>query len=699
MKRLFSKLSIFKQILSLSLILFLLTAIIILLNYSASDALSERDDVKNMEFNLLKAMDFQTRFINEREMSDADSTIYWIKQIFDISDKYYNDPEISVVVKFTNSYHDTLKMLFSNTSLRGLDENSGAEGALRNSVHEIEAIIKEADKKDLLIDMLSARRSEKDFFLRKEDKYIDRVKKAVLSLKQNTANSDLSYELKEKILELAKNYEFKFIYATDLIKVNKRILSSLNNLADKIQNVLSLRLAEKETKASILRNVSYAFLPVALLLGIVLSIAISNLITTPITKLINMSRSIAEGRYDTRAKVIAENEIGVLAGSLNTMVDKINQTQAELVKEKESVERKIDKALEESEARKVSRIKSVEEILNKMEKFADGDLTVSLHGNSSFDLEKLYDGFNGSVQKMNRIILGLQNAALATIESSERINSGAYQIAELAESQFVKVQNVAVAVDEITSRIGDASQNAVIAVDAAEKAGKTAASGGEVIKETIAGIDKISEVVEYAVGNVQKLSDSGIKINEIVQVITDIADQTNLLALNAAIEAARAGDHGRGFAVVADEVKKLSNKTVEATVRIREMITVITNDTDETIRAIRNGSEMVRDGKSQADKAAHTLREIIESNSEVIGKINMMAEVIQSQSDSAIRINENIDIITTEAKQSAKEIAEVAKIAYELKNFSDDLKHELHKFKVNSNSALIGKPEDRLLMS
>ena len=74
------------------------------------------------------------------------------------------------------------------------------------------------------------------------------------------------------------------------------------------------------------------------------------------------------------------------------------------------------------------------------------------------------------------------------------------------------------------------------------------------------------------------LSSSTEKINDVMQIITDISSQINLLALNAAIEAARAGEHGRGFAVVAQEVGKLSKSTQESVQSSDEAINTLIND-------------------------------------------------------------------------------------------------------------------------
>lgn len=71
---------------------------------------------------------------------------------------------------------------------------------------------------------------------------------------------------------------------------------------------------------------------------------------------------------------------------------------------------------------------------------------------------------------------------------------------------------------------------------------------------------------------VADLSNMGSEIEQVLNLINEIAGQTNLLALNAAIEAARAGESGRGFAVVANEVKNLANDTLEATAQISRVL-------------------------------------------------------------------------------------------------------------------------------
>src|SRR5262249_34117552 len=59
----------------------------------------------------------------------------------------------------------------------GLDENSGLEGALRKSVHEIESKLGELKQPPLMVSMLMMRRHEKDFMLRRSAKYGDDMKK------------------------------------------------------------------------------------------------------------------------------------------------------------------------------------------------------------------------------------------------------------------------------------------------------------------------------------------------------------------------------------------------------------------------------------------------------------------------------------------------------------------------------------------
>jgi len=92
------------------------------------------------------------------------------------------------------------------------------------------------------------------------------------------------------------------------------------------------------------------------------------------------------------------------------------------------------------------------------------------------------------------------------------------------------------------------------------------------IEDLVTNLNRVAEMIAQTNAQTTLLHEKGEEINQIVQVITEVADRTNLLALNAAIEAAHAGEIGKGFAVVAEEVRTLSENTKDAAASIAATI-------------------------------------------------------------------------------------------------------------------------------
>jgi methyl-accepting chemotaxis protein len=201
-----------------------------------------------------------------------------------------------------------------------------------------------------------------------------------------------------------------------------------------------------------------------------------------------------------------------------------------------------------------------------------------------------------------------------------------------------------------------------------------------VIDNTIAGIEKISNVVTEAASAVELLGSSSKKIGNIIGVIDDIAGQTNLLALNAAIEAARAGEHGRGFAVVADEVGKLAERTINATKEIAQTIENIQVETSKVIDSIRKGNDEATKGKEHAGEAKVSLEMIISKTDAVIEQIQQLATASEQQSKTAEQVSRNIEIINSVSHESTIGVQQIAGSAEDLNQLTEKLQQLVSKF-------------------
>jgi methyl-accepting chemotaxis protein len=382
----------------------------------------------------------------------------------------------------------------------------------------------------------------------------------------------------------------------------------------------------------------------AVLIGIIAAFFIARGISRPVSEMSRVAMEIAQGDIDHNIEVQSKDEIGVLAGSFRDLI---------------------------------SYMKSM---ASAAESIATNDLTKTVEPRSERDV--LGTSFKTMTHNLSDMVRQLRDGSTQLVTAATEVASSAEQMSRGAKDQTDQMAQVSTAVEEMTATIVESSKNASEATTGARSAADTAGTGGQIVNETIQGMQRIANVVRESAQSIGKLAKSADQIGEIIGVIDDIADQTNLLALNAAIEAARAGEQGRGFAVVADEVRKLAERTGKATGEITNMIKGIQQETEDAVKSMETGIQEVDKGRELADQAGNSLTSIVNMAQQVQDMIQQIATAAEEQSSAAEQISKNVETVSSIARESATGAQQSATAAEELNRQSEAMRQMVSKFKI-----------------
>ena len=228
----------------------------------------------------------------------------------------------------------------------------------------------------------------------------------------------------------------------------------------------------------------------------------------------------------------------------------------------------------------------------------------------------------------------------------EDVSNGASSQANDTQDAAANISDMGVSIETIVSDIDGLAA-------AAEQSQKTSRHAKEAMAELLDINMETANSVEKIVQQSEINVSAAARIQEVVNVISNIASETNLLSLNASIEAARAGEQGRGFGVVALEVGKLADNSSQSAAEIEGIIKELVKNIEETSEL----TELLNmNTKNQIDKL-ETTREDFDI---VLENVNRMFEntlAVQAEIEKINSIRKKIDGIVESLSALSEENA------------------------------------------
>jgi methyl-accepting chemotaxis protein len=248
------------------------------------------------------------------------------------------------------------------------------------------------------------------------------------------------------------------------------------------------------------------------------------------------------------------------------------------------------------------------------------------------------------------IASNISSSASEVASASQQLSDASQKLSSGASEAASSLEETVASLEELSSKVKMNADNSKEAGALSHSARSSAEEGEKEARDLIAAMGDISQ--------------SSKKIEEIINVIDDIAFQTNLLALNAAVEAARAGEQGRGFAVVAEAVRNLALRSGSAAKDITSLI-------KESVDKVDRGTKIV-------DRSGQTLKQIVVNAKKVADLTTEIAHASEEQAAGLAQISKAMNQLDQATQGNAASAEETASSSEQMQSEAEVLKSQVH---------------------
>lgn len=527
-----------------------LNEILLIKEELSSDVLTLRKHEK--DFFARKSLKYGEKFKKSTDHMKAD--IIQLEET--MASQGLESEHVGKLSNLVSSYEKIFSRLVSLQSEVGLDPKSGLYGSLRSAVHEIEELAKEAGEYELLFHMLMLRRNEKDFMLRRDEKYI-----AKFDSNFNKFNDSLDSlqplsieEMRSKIARYRS--DFKNLAAKEIelgLDQNSGLLGELRATIHQTEESFESLTQFVGTEIELATQSVYATLMTIIVLIFVLISGLMTLISRaiykPVESITTRIHNIADDLDLTQlVNHISKDEVGILSKSFDALIsslrDTVNQVKdgsiqvAQASEEMSCITREVGNASEQQQQEIEQAVTAINEMTATIQSIAENANTAADAVNDVTNEigrgKSVSDDARAEIERLNTEVEGATHAIEELQQNSESIGEILATISAIAEQTNLLALNAAIE----AARAGEQGRGFAVVADEVRTLASRTQESTESIRDNISQFQKgTAEVVETvtrsrdrAQTGIAKVTESSDILDSIYDNISNISDMNTQVA-------------------------------------------------------------------------------------------------------------------------------------------------------------------------
>lgn len=280
---------------------------------------------------------------------------------------------------------------------------------------------------------------------------------------------------------------------------------------------------------------------------------------------------------------------------------------------------------------------------------------------------------NESSRGFTSLISHMKSISSGILETSNNLAAISKELQATANEQNTSVTEINTTVHEMNSRIQSIKEKVEAVASSCETMDIQMFSSLGEVKENMEQIGRIGESNRKIMTCVEGLARQANSIDEVMNLIEDIASQTRIIAFNAELEAVGAGKAGKNFHIVSSEIKRLADSVVDSTKEIQRHIKDLKDASATLASSARNTTQLIEtetEMSQELEKHLQGIKTAAEKNSGRAGEIRAN---IETQSASFEEIASKLSQINESIASFTVSTAEINSAASQIQAASADL--------------------------